>query len=305
MVEKMQIEAMFIKYITSQKATVRLKQTTISTYYRNFEAHIKHFFEGVRAIDESVITEFTKYLLFRVSRKTANDILTLLSSILRYNKIDIEIYKPRFQVPEIQSLSPYEWEKLENYCLAHLDFLTYCVLVGMYTGVRPGELCASRVKNLNLIECELDVTHTLQRIKNLDVGATTKTKVIIDTPKSSKSVRSIPLINDLVTIGTNLYSDVLPNAFLFTARTDKFIEVRLLETKVNEIYTKLRIENKNVYTLRHSFATRFYNSTNDIKTLADLLGHADIKTTYRYIFTSNEQKRQGVNSLVSNRLYKS
>lgn len=297
----MQIEAMFIKYITSQKATVRLKQTTISTYYRNFEAHIKHFFEDVKTIDESVITDFTKYLLFRVSRKTANDILTLLSSILRYNKIDIEIYKPRFQIPEIESLTSAEWERLEDYCLSHLNFLTYCVLVGIYTGTRPGELCASRVKNLNLIECEFDITHTLQRIKNYEARATTKTKVIIDTPKSSKSVRSIPLINDLVTIGTNLYSDVLPNAFLLTARTDKFIEVRLLETKVNEIYTKLGIENKNVYTLRHSFATRFYNATNDIKTLSELLGHADIKTTYRYIYTDNSRKRQGVNSLVSNR----
>lgn len=143
----MQIEAMFIKYITSQKATVRLKQTTISTYYRTFEAHIKNFFEDVKTIDESVITDFTKYLLFRVSRKTANDILTLLSSILRYNKIDIEIYKPRFQIPEIESLTSAEWERLEDYCLSHLNFLTYCVLMGIYTGARPGELCASRVKN--------------------------------------------------------------------------------------------------------------------------------------------------------------
>lgn len=298
----MQIEAMFIKYITSQKATVRLKQTTISTYYRTFEAHIKNFFEDVKTIDESVITDFTKYLLFRVSRKTANDILTLLSSILRYNKIDIEIYKPHFQIPEIESLTGAEWERLEDYCLSHLNFLTYCVLMGIYTGARPGELCASRVKNLNLIECEFDITHTLQRIKNYEAGATTKTKIIIDTPKSSKSVRSIPLIDDLVAIGVNLYKDVPPNAFLLTGSSDKLIEVRLLETKVNEIYTKLGIENKNVYTLRHSFATRFYNATNDIKTLADLLGHADIKTTYRYIYTDNSRKRQGVNSLVFNRM---
>jgi site-specific recombinase XerD len=92
------------------------------------------------------------------------------------------------------------------------------------------------------------------------------------------------------------------NAFLLTGRTDKFMEVRLLETKVNEIYTKLGIENKNVYTLRHSFATRFYNATNDIKTLSELLGHADIKTTYRYIYTDDSRKRQGVNSLVFNRM---
>lgn len=297
----MQIEAMFMKYITSQKAIVRLKQTTISTYYRNFETHIKNFFEDVQTVDESVITDFTKYLLFRVSRKTANDILTLLSSILRYNKIDIEIYKPRFTIPDIESLACEEWERLENYCLSHLDFLTYCILVSMYTGVRPGELCASRLKNLDLIECELDITHTLQRIKNCEAGATTKTKVIIDTPKSSKAIRRVPLINDLVSIGINLYRGISSNAFLLTGEVDRYVEVRLLETKVNEIYGKLGIENKNVYTLRHSFATRFYNATNDIKTLSELLGHADIKTTYRYIFTDSEKKRQGVNSLVSNR----
>lgn len=299
----MQIESLFQNYITSQRATVRLKQTTISTYYRNFEGYIKPFFqEKIDAINENIITEFTKYLLFHVSRKTANDVLTLLSSILQYNKVNVEIYKPRFTIPEIESFTSVEWERLEDYCLSHLNFLTYCILLSMYTGTRPGELCASRKSNLNLIECELDITNTLQRIKNFEAGATTKTKIIIDAPKSQKSIRSIPLINDLVMIGTNLYQGIPPNAFLLTGEVEKYVEVRLLETKVNEIYKELDIEDKNVYTLRHSFATHFYNATNDIKTLSELLGHADIKTTYRYIYTDNNRKRQGVNSLVSRRM---
>ena len=75
-------------------------------------------------------------------------------------------------------------------------------------------------------------------------------------------------------------------------------------SRENDIVTGVvqRIENKNVYTLRHSFATRFYNATNDIKTLSEFLGHADIKTTYRYIYTDDSRKRQGVNSLVFNRM---
>ena len=141
---------------------------------------------------------------------------------------------------------------------------------------------------------------TLQRIKNLDKESTAKTKIIIDTPKSQKSIRSIPLINDLVMIGTNLYQGIPPNAFLLTG-SDKYMEVRVLENKVKEIYEVLGIGGKNVYTLRHSFATNFYNRTNDIKTLSELLGHADIKTTYRYIYTDESRKRQGVNSLVSGR----
>lgn len=298
----MQIEDLFQNYINSQKSVVRLKQSTISTYYRNFETYIQHFFQSVKNIDEAVIIDFTKYLLFKVSRKTANDILTLLSSIFRYNKIDIEIYKPRFQVAEVESLTNEEWDKLENYCITHLDFLTYCVLLNLYTGVRPGELAASKKSNLNFIECEFDITHTLQRIKNLDPKAKCKTKIIIDTPKSHKSIRSVPLIDDLVTIGINLFRNLPSDVYLLTGQTNRYIEVRLLENKVNEIYETLGIKGKNLYTLRHSFATRYYNATNDIKTLSVLLGHADIKTTYRYIFTDESKKRQGVNSLVLNRM---
>lgn len=297
----MQIEKLFQNYITSQRATVRLKQTTISTYWRQFESYIKPFFLTKEIINEGEITEFTKFLLFKVSRKTANDILTLLTTIFRYNKISVEIYKPRFQVPDIESLTNEEWDKLESYCIAHLDFLTYCILLSIYTGSRPGEICACKKKDLNLIKCELDITHTLQRIKNLDPNAKSKTKIIIDTPKSAKAIRNIPLIDDLVTIGTNLYKIIPPNAFLLTGN-EKYIEVRRLETKINEIYAFLGIKGKNLYTLRHSFATNFYNNTNDIKTLSELLGHASIQTTYRYIFTSDEQKRQEVNSLVSNRM---
>ena len=295
----MQIENLFQNYITSQRSMVRLKQTTISTSWRQFESYIKPFFKSDEAIDESAITDFTKYLLFKVSHKTTNDVLTLLSAILRYNKIDIDIYKPRFTIPEIESFTSVEWERLEDYCLSHLDFLTYCVLVDMYTGARPGELCASRKLNLDLKLAELQIRNTMQRIRNSDRNVPTKTKVIIDAPKSSKAIRNIPLIDDLVMIGNNLYKNIPSHAFLLTGSSDRFMEVRLLETKINGIYDELGIENKNVYTLRHSFATRFYYMTGDIKTLAVLLGHASIQTTYRYIFTSNEQKRQGINSLVS------
>ena len=297
----MQIENLFQNYITSQRATVRLKQTTISTYWRQFESYIKPFFQEKIVIDESVITDFTKLLLFKVSHKTANDVLTLLSSILRYNKIDVEIYKPRFQIPEIESLTNDEWIKLEDYCITHLNVLTYCILLDLYTGIRPGELCASKKENLDLFNREFNVSNTMQRIKNLDIGATTKTKIIIDSPKSQKSIRSIPVIDDLIGIGINLYKDISSNAFLLTGETDRYIEVRTLENKINEIYAEVGIQNRTLYTLRHSFATNFYYLTNDIKTLAELLGHADIKTTYRYIFTNTEKKRQGVNFLVSNR----
>lgn len=299
MVEKMQIENMFKKFIGSQKSMVSLKKSSISTYTYNFNAYIKPFFQD-KELSERSVREFTKFLLFKLSEKTVNDILTLFSSILCKNRIDIEIYKPKFRVPVIKGLTDEEWCTLEDYCLCHLNYQAYCVLLSLYTGARPGEICACKKENLNLNAHLLSIFETLQRIRNFDESSKRKTKIIIDDAKSFKAFRDVPVIDDLVLIGNNLYKNVPANAFLLTGRTDKFIEVRTWENQVKKIFVKVGIEGS-PYTLRHAFATRFYYLTGDIKTLAELLGHASIQTTYRYIFTSDEQKRQGINSLISNR----
>lgn len=292
----MQIETLFFNYIHSQRATARLKQSTISTYYGIFERYIEPFFRETLEISEQDITDFTKVLLFKLSRKTVNDILTLFSAILRYNRIDIEIYKPVFYIPDINGLSLQEWEHLESYCISHLDFFTFGVLLDLYTGIRPGELCASRKRNLDLMTRAFHVTDTMQRIKNLDPNAITKTKVIIDTPKSKQAIRTIPIIDDLILIANNLYQRIPPDAFLLTGN-GKYIEVRSYEQKLSKIYKVVGIQGKNAYSIRHAFATYYYQNTKDIKTLSELLGHKDIKTTYRYIGTDETAKRQGVNSL--------
>lgn len=292
----MQIETLFLNYIHSQRATARLKQSTISTYYGIFERYIEPFFYNIEEISEQDITDFTKVLLFKLSRKTVNDILTLFSAILRYNRIDIEVYKPTFYIPNINGLSLQDWERLESYCVSHLDFFMFGILLDLYTGIRPGELCASRKRNLDLIAGAFHVTDTMQRIKNLDPNATRKTKVIIDTPKSKQAIRTIPLIDDLVLIANNLYQGIPPDAFLLTGN-NKYIEVRSYEQKLCKIYKAVGIQGKNAYSIRHAFATYYYQNTKDIKTLSELLGHKDIKTTYRYIGTDETAKRQGVNSL--------
>jgi len=47
----------------------------------------------------------------------------------------------------------------------------------------------------------------------------------------------------------------------------------------------------NLYSLRHTFATRFYKQTKDIEALRRILGHADLKTLLRYVHIDQEQIR--------------
>lgn len=96
----MEIESMFQKYIYSNKAKMRLKQTTISTYYRRFEGYILPFFKQ-EEINETSIEAFTTYLQSRLSDKTTASVLGLLSEILSYSGLQIDIYKPVVYPPEI------------------------------------------------------------------------------------------------------------------------------------------------------------------------------------------------------------
>lgn len=265
---------MFQRYIHSHKATIKLKQSTISTYYRKFERYILPFFQNEEAINESSIAEFTAHLQTSLADKTTADVLGLLSEILSCSG-------------------------MRDYCVSHLDYLTYGILVAMYTGIRPGELSATRCRHIDFHSAVFKVRFTMQRIKN-PANTEPKTKVIIDTPKSHKAVRDIPLVNDLLLLGKNLYQASPPNAFLLTGETERFMEPRLLEDKFTKIMQSLNISGKNLYSLRHTFATDFYNKTHDVKSLSEILGHADIKTTLnRYVHPDVEKKRQGINALLS------
>lgn len=125
-------------------------------------------------------------------------------------------------------------------------------------------------------------------------------KVIIDTPKSKKSIRDIPLVDDLVLLARNLYQGIPPNAFLLTGEQGRFMEPRLLEDRYAKILEHLKIKGKNLYSIRHTFATTFYQKTHDVKSLSEILGHSDVKTTLnRYVHPCEDIKRQGINALLS------
>jgi len=50
----------------------------------------------------------------------------------------------------------------------------------------------------------------------------------------------------------------------------------------------------NIYSLRHTFATRLYGKTKDLEALRRILGHADLKTVMRYVHVGEEGMREAM-----------
>lgn len=124
-----------------------------------------------------------------------------------------------------------------------------------------------------------------------------KTKIIITSPKSNCSVRDIPIPSFMLErLGRLKYRK--DNVFVLTGLDNDFIEPRTLENIFKRYLTECNLDTTNFHTLRHTFATRCIEKGFDVKTLSEILGHANVNITLnRYVHSSMEQKRKWMNEL--------
>ena len=83
---------------------------------------------------------------------------------------------------------------MEKCCLDSNDLKLFGIIVCLNTGIRLGELCALKWKNIDLNERVIYIKHTIQRVY---IGKGVKSEIIIDTPKTKSSIREIPINNKL------------------------------------------------------------------------------------------------------------
>ena len=87
-------------------------------------------------------------------------------------------------------------------------------------------------------------------------------------------------------------------AYILTGRSDKFVEPRSMENLFKRCLKECRMEEINYHALRHTFATRCIEAGFDVKSLSEILGHANVNITLnRYVHSSMEQKRVNMGKL--------
>lgn len=177
-----------------------------------------------------------------------------------------------------------------------MDECKFGVLLALLTGIRIGEICALRWENISLKDNTIKISSTMQRLKDIDLSRTSKTKIVIASPKSSTSTRTIPLSN----YAAELCAKMKPSnstAFILTG-TCNYMEPRTLQYRMSK-YTRIcGLEGVHFHTLRHTFATRCVEVGFEIKSLSEILGHSNTTITLdRYVHSSMELKRDNMNKL--------
>jgi integrase len=308
---------MFKKIIVKENNTIKFKEIALewleykkisvkkSTYYNYMfivNKYLISYFGEKRIISINNFNTFIQELSLKLSPKTVRDIICVLKAILNYyeNKYGCKLNYKKINAPKIEKvhikiLSDKERLKIENYCLENKTLNNLGIILCLNTGLRIGELCALKWKNIDLAEKNIYVTQTIQRVYNT---YTKDSVVIIDTPKTDCSVRCIPINKKIYTLLKEIKKNYSSDAFFLTGSAEQFIEPRRYQYLFKKTIKSLNIKPFKFHVLRHTFATNCIDVGMDIKSLSELLGHSTVEVTLnRYVHSSLKMKQRFLEKL--------
>ena len=284
-----------------------VKESTYVKYVTTMENHIKPKLGGCfpLGMTTALVDGFTEELLFEeeLAPKTVHDILVVLHGVLKYTAArfpdvfpSIEIRYPKVGKKEMRVLSREEQTRFVSYLLEDMDACKFGVLLALFTGIRIGELCALQWQNVSVEDRTIRIDATMQRLRDADMTGGMRTRVVIGAPKSDTSIRTIP-ITDLT---AELCGKINPHrsaAYVLTG-TEKYMEPRTLQYRMKKYVKECGMEGVHFHTLRHTFATRAVEVGFEIKSLSEVLGHANTTITLdRYVHSSIELKRANMSKM--------
>lgn len=241
---------------------------------------LKEFFRDkeLREITAGDVQRFRKLRLDQGnSKSTCNRYIALLKRVLnvaaQQNYLESNPASKVKQFPEEgkgRIITEEEEQRLLAVCS---ETLRSVLIIGVNTGLRTGKIYALKWSQIDFENRILTVEET----------------------KNSKS-RKVPLnqkvIDELQCLKMNNGSPYV----LFNQKTGK--PITTVRNSWARACKKAGIEGRRLYdATRHTFGSRLVQRGADIETVRELMGHADISTTQRYVHSHAEAKRKAVNLL--------
>lgn len=227
----------------------------------------------------------------------------IINSIMQYaaakdycSPLKTKIKKPESERRNIQVMDLDTQKDLEKCLENDNSFTALGIKIALNTGMRIGEICALKWDDIDMEHSIIHVRHTIARIENGDKKSMKKTCLVVDKPKTKTSVRDIPITVKL-RAALELVSEKHQDFFVVSG-TKKFISPRTFEYRYHKLLENYCIHQINFHGLRHTFATRCVEFNVDIKSLSEILGHANVNITLNtYVHSSLDLKRNQLEKL--------
>ena len=264
----------------------RVKESTYQTYQRLLKHHVLPEI-GFVMLDRLSTDDVRGMLSAMYDKGMAHSsavcVLRLVSSalsdaveegLIRRNPCrKLRLKQP--EQAEQRALSREEHQQLRNALTGQTNLPA---LLGLYTGMRLGEVCALKWRDVDWDRRTLSVRRTVQRLQARGhQDDENKTELLIGTPKSQRSQRVIP-IPDFLMEALQELREQSTGEYVFGSE-DRAAEPRTVQRRFSKVTEELGMEGVHFHTLRHTFATRLLELGVDIKTVSALLGHSSARTT--------------------------
>lgn len=280
-----------------------VKRSTFCAYNLLVRIHLQPAFGSHVSIKEREVQEFVLgKLASGLGRKTVKDMLAVLKTIVRFGvkyhdfpDADWDIVFPTDTYARpLPVLSVDNHRKLLRYLLGCPSSQNIGVLLALCTGMRIGEVCALRWRDVDMVHRTITVSHTLCRVYDVEKRCTDR---VLGSPKTKTSNREIP-------VGKELYSALRSVREL--AGKDSFVvgggpvakEPRTYRDYYGRLLDRIGLPHMVFHGLRHTFATRCIECGCDYKTVSVILGHSNVATTMNlYVHPDRNQKKRCVERL--------
>jgi len=156
--------------------------------------------------------------------------------------------------------------------------------IGFFTGMRTGEITALKFEDIDLKAKTIKV----QRTRN---------KGIESTPKTISSVREIDILDVLLPYLQEHCDLYYHQEYLFETRNRVpfYTASQIARTYWVPVLEKLKLIHRNLYQMRHTFASMMIASGEDILWVSNMLGHKNSAITLQVYakYTKNDKKVRG------------
>lgn len=198
---------------------------------------------------------------------------------------------PKLKQKNRESIPKSHVKKIEQFCRQYSNGAFIMSL--LYTGMRRGEILALNVEDIDMKEGVIKVNKAVEFIQN---------EPKIKTPKTPRSIRTIPILNPLIPYLKAQIEGKKKGDVVFRNNKDAMYtkaDVQMLSRNFNKEYNKYLQEtgdNEEVHftmhQFRHTFCTMLYNAGVDVKMAQDILGHNSVNVTLDIYTHLNQESKK-------------
>jgi integrase/recombinase XerC len=278
----------FINYIEIEK---RYSFNTVKNYERDLEDFYdflnKEAIDSIKNIDYKVVRLYLNYMYQKkYSKKTISRNISTLRSFFKYLKKHNHINNN----PMLLITNPKQDKKLPNFLYYNeltkiLDIpdkktpfgLRDALIIELFysTGIRVGEIVNIRIKDIDLSNKKINI-----------IGKGNKERIVLYGSVCND------LLKEYIDNKRQLINETINTDHLFINHLGNKLTPRGIEYILNKVIKKSDVNSLvTPHTLRHTFATHMLNEGADLKSVQELLGHENLKTTQIYTHVSNERLR--------------